>query len=288
MNAPLPVNFDALLAAGVNDQPCRYDDRDAMLYAFGVGFGRGIGDPRELDFIHEGRGLRTVPTMAGLLVPLDFLADSGWDAGRVTIAEQRLELFRPLPPKAELKADSRVVAVLDHGRELGVSILVESEARMARDDTVLFNLASTLLTDGGAGARGPEGSGPLPHKLPTRQPDLSCDLKSFTDLPLLFRLCGDRRSGRPGDDAARPQTVGPSPLQPQCAAGMACRAILHTICEYDFTLISGFDLRFAGALYSGEVLTTEMWQERNIVSFRSVVRDRDAVVIDNGKCTLAV
>lgn len=288
MNAPLSANFDALLAAGVTDQPCRYDDRDAILYAFGTGFGRGIDDRRELDFIHEGRGLRTVPTMACLLLPLDFLADSGWDSRRVTVTEQKLELFRPLPPTAALAIDSRVVAVLDHGRDLGVGILVESEARMERDGTVLFNLASTLLTDGQAGARGPEGSGPLPHKLPTRQPDLSCDLASFSDLPLLFRLCGARRSARPGGDTALPRTPRPLPLHSQCAAGMACRAILNTICEYDFTLISGFDLRFAGTMYAGEVLTTEMWQERNIVSFRSVVRGRDAVIIDNGKCTLAV
>ena len=69
---------------------------------------------------------------------------------------------------------------------------------------------------------------------------------------------------------------------------MACRSILSTICDYDFTLVSGFDLRFTGTLYPGEELQTEMWQERNIVSFRSVATARNEVVIDNGKCTLAV
>ena len=288
MSAPMAVNFDALLAAGVNDQPCRYDDRDAMLYAFGLGFGRAVCDPRERDFIYEGQGLRTVPTMAGVLVDFSFLADSGWNPRRVSIAEQKLELYRPLPGGAELRIDSRVVAVLDHGKAQGVSILVESEARMARDATVLFNLASTLITAGGDGFRGPEASGPLPHKLPSREPDLACDLKSFAEQPYLFRLGADRNPRHVEDSVARAQGFRRAPLQQQCAAGLACRAILHTICEYDFTLISGFDLRFTDTLYPGEILTTEMWQERNIVSFRGIVRERNAVVIDNGKCTLAV
>lgn len=288
MTVPMSMNFDALLAAGVSSRRVSYDDRDAMLYAFGVGFGRNIADAREMYFVHEGRGLRTVATMAGVLVPGDLVVDRTRGGASMRITEQRLELFRPLPPSAELSTDSRVIAVLDRGAGQGVSILVESEARLARDDSVLFQLASTYLAAGEIGVRGPEGSGPLPHKLPERPPDMTCDLRSFSGMPLVFRLCGERPAG--GADLPAPGAFGldHAPLVPQCVAGMACRAILHTICEYDFTLISGFDLRFAATAYSGEVLTTEMWQQRNIVSFRVVVRERDVVVVDNGKCTLAV
>jgi len=287
MTANMAIDFDALHAAGITDEPCRYDERDAMLYALGLGFGRGVDDPRELDFVFEGAGLRTVPTMAGMLVSHAFLADTGWAPSRVSTVEQKLELFRPLPPAGDLRADSRVVAVLDHGREAGVSILVESEVRMARDGTVLFNLAKTLVVASDGGTSGPAGRGPLPHRLPAREPDLACDLSTYRSMPFLFRLSGGaerrRAGGREATTAARRIRV---PLDRQCVAGLACRAILNTICEYDFTLIGGFDLRFIEPIYAGETLTTEMWQERNVVSFRAVVRKRNAVVIDNGKCTL--
>jgi acyl dehydratase len=46
-------------------------------------------------------------------------------------------------------------------------------------------------------------------------------------------------------------------------------------------------MRFSAPVFPGDVLTTEMWQDRNIVSFRCRVRERDTVVINNGKCTLA-
>ena len=38
----------------------------------------------------------------------------------------------------------------------------------------------------------------------------------------------------------------------------------------------------------GETISTEMWVDGNIVSFRCKVKERDLLVINNGKCTLAV
>jgi acyl dehydratase len=282
----MSVNFDDLLAASVNDLPCRYDTEHAILYALGVGFARDGADRRELDYVYEGRGLRTVPAMAGALLNNDFLSRSGWDASRVFVSEQKLELYRPLPPSAELVADRRVVAVLDHGREHGVSIMIESEVRMAKDGTVLFTLGNTLLAGADGGFGGPEGSGPLPHKLPDRDADLSCELAIYRNQPLMFRLCGDRGPLYVEQATARSLGFRTTPMQEQCVAGIACRAILQTICEFDFTLVTGFDLRFTAPVYPGDSLVTEMWQDRNIVSFRCRVGDRH--VIDNGKCTLAV
>ena len=71
-----------------------------------------------------------------------------------------------------------------------------------------------------------------------------------------------------------------------CSYGTACRAVLKTICNYDHTMIAGFDVRFSAPVFPGETIVTEMWKDRNIVSFRSKVKERDVVVINNGKCTL--
>jgi acyl dehydratase len=51
--------------------------------------------------------------------------------------------------------------------------------------------------------------------------------------------------------------------------------------------LRGFDVRFSAPVYPGDVLTTEMWQDRNVVSFRCIVKERNVLVINNGKCTLA-
>ena len=76
-------------------------------------------------------------------------------------------------------------------------------------------------------------------------------------------------------------------LHGRCTSGIACRAILKTICDYDHTLIEGFDARFSAPVIPGDTVTTDMWQDGNIVSFQCSVKERGAVVLRNGKCTLS-
>lgn len=287
MNVPVTASFDELLTASVSNIACEYTDRDVMLYALGVGFAQAPADPREIDYVYDGRALQTVPSMAGVVVDSEFLASYGLDLARIAIVEQKLELYRPLPARAELQFDSRVRDVVELDKQAGLCVIADTEVRMARDATVLFNLSRTLLSEP-ATLRAPAGVGPAPHALPTRPADLSCTLATSPILPFVFRLCGDRGARYVEDVVARSQGFARAPLPEQCAAGISCRAILKTICEYDATLISGFDLRFAGVLYPNEDVVTEMWQDRNVVSFRCSVPDRNAVIIDNGKCTLAV
>ena len=283
----MPLEYESLLATAVEDQPVSYTDRDAMLYALGVGFGSSPGDVKELPYAFESPALKTVPTFASMLPPGDFLADSGWNAARVLLAGLRLELYRPLPPSADLLVNRRVVGVHDKGIEHGAMIAVQSEVRLAKDDTALCTLGSTLIARGDGGLGGPRGVPPERHMLPARDPDLSCTSASRPDQALLFRLSGDRNPLHADPETARAAGFPRPLLHGRCTYGIACRAILNTICDYDHTLITGFDARFSAPVYPGDTLTTDMWQDRNIVSFRCSVKARNSIVLSNGKCTLA-
>ena len=76
-------------------------------------------------------------------------------------------------------------------------------------------------------------------------------------------------------------------LHGRCTYGIACHAILRTVCNYDFTLIREFDARFSAPVYPGDVIATDMWQERNVIYFESRVPKRNAVVLTNGRAVLA-
>ena len=117
-------------------------------------------------------------------------------------------------------------------------------------------------------------------------PDTSCILETRTDQALLYRLSGDRNPLHA--DPGLAQKVGfPVPiLHGLCTYGTACRALLTTICDYDHTMIRGFDVRFSAPVYPGETIITDMWRDGNIVSFECRLKERDVVVIRNGKCTL--
>jgi acyl dehydratase len=283
----MPLNYDALMGTRMADKPTYYGDKDGMLYALGVGFGSDPMDENELPYVFENRSQKVVPTMASILTPGDLLADCGWDYSLTVLGEQRLDLFRPLPAKGRLLTDSRVVSVFDKGPDIGAVISVESEVRMAKDDTALFTVGSTVIARGDGGFGGPEEETPKPHELPRRDPDMSCDIETQPDQALLFRLCRDRNPLHADPSLARQAGFERPLLHGLCTYGIACRAILKTICEYDFTLISGFNVRFTAPVYPGETITTDMWQDRNIVSFRCLVKERDTIVIDNGMCTLS-
>ncbi len=63
--------------------------------------------------------------------------------------------------------------------------------------------------------------------------------------------------------------------------------MISSIAKYDPKRITGFDVRFSKPVFPGETIVTDMWIDGNVVSFRARLKERDAVVINNGKCTLA-
>lgn len=284
----MALNYEKLIATTIADIETRYGDTETMLYAQSIGFGRDPLDSKELPYVFEqGQPLQTVPTLASAIVPDMFPPDLGWDYSQVLHAEQRLQLYRPLPPAADLRLDKRVVEVFDRGPKRGAIFLFEVDGRLAKDDTVLFTLGATVVARGDGGFGGPAGSGPKPHRVPRRDPDLSCDSPTRIDQALMFRLNGDRNPLHADPQVAAGAGFQVPILHGLCTYGIACRAILRTICDYDYTLIEGFDARFSLPVLPGDTITTDMWQDGNIVSFQCSVKERDEVVLRNGKCTLA-
>lgn len=279
--------YDELMASGYSDVPCDYSEKDAMFYALAVGFGSDPLDEQELPYVLESRGPHTVPTMGAMLGYPEYLVSCGWDYNKVLHGEQKLELYRPMPAAAELLLNSSVVSAHDRGAGRGAVLRVVTEGRLKRDDAALFRADSTLIARGDGGFGGPSGSLPSPHRLPHRDADLSCDIQIEPDQALLYRLCGDHNPLHADPVTARAAGFQAPILHGLCSYAVACRAILKTICDYDFTLIREFDVRFSAPVYPGDILTTEMWQDRNVVSFRCSVISRNVVVLKNGKCVLA-
>ena len=283
----MPINYEHLMSLKRDGDRFAYTDRETMLYAIGIGMGRDPLDGKELPYVFEQGGLKTVPSMASVLARVPLLKDCGYDYSKVLHGEQKLQLHRPLPAQGELIADSRVTAAYDKGAGKGAVILTETKARLAADGKPLFTQQSTTFARGDGGFGGPAGSGPAPHPIPERAPDESVTLETRKDQALLYRLNGDRNPLHA--DPALAKRVGfPVPiLHGLCTYGTACRAILKSVAAYDHTRIRGFDVRFSAPVYPGESIATDLWVDGKIVSFRCRVPGRDVVVINNGRCLLS-
>ena len=163
-------------------------------------------------------------------------------------------------------------------------MLYEAEARLAKDDTALFKIGNTIMARADGGFGGPRGMGPSPHRPPRREPDLSCDLDTRSDQALLYRLNGDRNPLHADPLLAR--RVGyPVPiLHGLCTYGVACHAILKTICAYDYTLITGFDARFSAPVLPGEVMMDLNMDYESIAGAGSMLGSGAVMVMDETTC----
>ena len=282
----MSIDYTELRSIKARGERRAYTDRDVMLYALAVGLGRDPLNVRELPFVFEAQGLRTVPTLASTLGSSAFLKNCGWDFTRVLHTDEHVVLHRPLLEAGTLVLDSDVTDVLDGGENKGAFVCTETRARLDTDAEPLFTVRRTLLARGEEASGGPRGSAPVLPAVPTREPDLTCSLQSRRAQALLYRLCGDRNPMH-ADPALAKRLGLPAPvLHALCTFGIACRAVLKTICEYDHTLIREFGARFTAPVYPGETLVTEMWQEANVVSYRVRAEERDTVVLDHGRCVL--
>jgi len=284
----MPINYDELMQATSTGIASKYGDRETMLYALGIGFMRDPMNEAELPFCYE-NGLKTVPTMATVIGwgQGGTMARSGINYLMVVHGEQRITMHKPLPSAAEVVSDERVLGVFDKGKDKGAVLVTERVMREKASGDKLCTLVSTTFARGDGGFGGPKDGAPEPHQLPTRAPDQVHAADTRADQAFIYALSGDRnplhRDPKVAKMAGFPRPI----LHGLCSYGTACRAIISTICKYDPTQIVGFDVRFSSPVFPGETIVTEMWVDGKIVSFRCKLKERDVVVINNGKCTLA-
>jgi len=67
---------------------------------------------------------------------------------------------------------------------------------------------------------------------------------------------------------------------------VAAHAILRTCADYRPERLNSIEARFSRPVFPGEIIRTEIWQEREHISFQCRVAGRDEIVLSNGRTTL--
>jgi len=290
----MAIDYDDMMQSGATGLSSRYDEKDVMLYALGVGMARDPLDEKELPFVYENNGLKVVPTFASVInrgeAPPErqrMPQKSQINFALVVDGERRITFHKPLPPKCETISDERMLAILDKGEGKGAVLVQERATREAKSGDKLFTIVSSIFARGDGGFGGSPEGGPAPHILPERAPDLVKECDTRADQALLYALSGDRNPLH--RDPAFAKMVGfPRPiLHGLCSYGTACRAVLSTLADYQPERIKQFDVRFSKPVFPGETLVVEMWKDGGTISYRASVKDRPGtVVLNNGLCLL--
>lgn len=288
----MPIDPDQLLALVAAPVEQRYDAKDCILYALGVGFGADPLDPATLRFVYE-RDLGVLPTFASVLAyPRDWMntAATGVDWRKAVHGEQHMRFARPLPTAATVRGTLRIRDVIDKGVDKGALLIVEHVLSDAESGAALCTTTQTIFCrgDGGFGGRPQPPAPTTPARvIPDRAPDHVCDLPTRAEAALIYRLSGDRNPLHVDPAAARIAGYPRPILHGLASFGVAGHALLKALCGYDPARLSAIGGRFSAPVYPGETIRTEMWLSDNDVTFRCRVPARDVTVIGHGNAIIA-
>ncbi|KAJ7363974.1 hydroxysteroid dehydrogenase [Mycena albidolilacea] len=261
-----------------------YTERDVILYNLGIG-----ATETDLQWVYEGDDeFGAIPTFgvipqfhASGSVPLDWLPD--FNPAKLLHGEQFLSIKAPIPTSGELVSSARLLEVLDKGKAAAVTSVVETRDKSGK---LIFENQSTVFIRGSGGFGGPRagtdrGAATAENAVPKRAPDAVVEEKTTSSQAALYRLSGDGN---------------PLHILPEFAAiGGFNKPILHGLCSMGisgkhvfqkFGAYHDIKVRFAGVVYPGETLVTQMWKEGQKVIFTTRVKERDAVVLASAGATL--
>ncbi len=288
----MAITYDHIMSLKTEGTVSSYSDKETMLYALGIGFGRDPMNEDELPFVYEGVGdpnyLKTVPTMATVIQwGGGALRESGINYLMVVHGEQRVTLHRPLPSAATIIGDERVIGAFDKGAGKGAVIVTEKKIRLKDTNEPLCTLVSSTFARGDGGFGGPSTGAPEPHPIPERNPDATYDAAILEDQAFVYALSGDRNPLHRDPKIAKAAGFPKPIIHGLCTYGTTCRAIITNVLGHDAAKIVGYDVRFSAPVFPGETVLVDVWKDGNVVSFRARLKERGIVAINNGKCTLS-
>jgi acyl dehydratase len=282
----MAIDHQKLLDLEIPQREYTYTERDSMLYALGTGFGGDPMDTEELRFVYE-QDMKASPTQATVVAwDRTWVPRTGIDWPKVVHGDQRLIVHRTLPAGGTVTARSRVVEVIDKGKDVGAVVRVETRISDAATGESLCTTTSGFFARGDGGFSSSRMNGPQFHTIPARLPDAMLDTRTQPNQALIYRLSGDRNPLHAVPSVALAAGFHAPVLHGLCQYGIACRAVLKTICDLEPSRIAEFDARFSSPMFPGETLRIEIWKDGAVVSFRGRCVERDRIVLDNGRALL--
>lgn len=252
----MSLNFDLVGQVGRSFEHT-YTWKDCVIYALGV----GARVPAELDFLHEQRGPKVLPTFAVVppfLAMLDLCGKLGADLSKLLHGEQTVTQHRPIPPSGTLTTAATVTGIYDKGK--GALVVVEARTTDGHGEPV-FDNEYALFVRGAGGFGGDRGPAPRQAEPPQdRPPDFSVTETTTPEQAALYRLSGDLNPLHIAPEVARIAGFERPILHGLCTYGHAGRAILQRACGGDPARFRSLAARFSGVVFPGDELTTRGWR----------------------------
>ncbi len=255
-----------------------YDQKDAILYALGVGAGF-----RDLEYCYE-KELKVLPSFSIASI-FDTMAEFAIKA-QVNLAgilhgEQDLIFYNPIPYEGTFTTNGQIDKIYDKGKDKGALVIGKSDTFHSNGEklfTSIFSLFCRL--DGGFdGEKSPK----TDFQFPNREPDFIVEDKPLTDQPLLYRLSGDIFPLHADPNFAKASGFEKPIMHGLCTHGFACRALLSSLIPNEPEKARRMKCRFSKTLYPGLPIETLIWKiEEGRAVWKTINRETREEIITNG------
>lgn len=250
-------------AIGAVTEPKVYEwtDRDAMLYALGVGAGTD-----DLAFTTENSHevpQQVLPTFA-VICCMGFAAAplvGSFNWGMLLHGSQEIRLSSPLPASGALSVVAEVADIQDKGEGKNAILILRARGSDPATGAPVAETLTTLVIRGDGGFGGQPGQRAAAPEFPDREPDARIALPTRADQALIYRLSGDRNPLHSDPWFAREMAGFPTPiLHGLCTYGFAGRALLAELADGQAARLTAVAARFSAPVFPGETLTTSIWR----------------------------
>ncbi|KAJ6736473.1 PEROXISOMAL MULTIFUNCTIONAL ENZYME TYPE 2 [Salix viminalis] len=255
-------DHDLVLAHKFPETTYTYTERDAAVYALGVGAcGRNAIDSDELKYVYHEDGqqfVQVLPTFSALF-SLGSLTNGSidlpglqYDPRLLLHGQQYIQIYKPFPSSASVINKVSLAGLHDKGK--AAILELETKSYEKESGELLCMNRSTIF------------------------------LRVFEDCTqpsqaLLYRLSGDYNPLHSDPMIAEVAGFSRPILHGLCSLGFAVRAIIKCICRGDANTIKTISGRFLLHVYPGETLITEMWLEGLRVIYQAKVKERNQAVL---------
>ena len=275
-----PISTD-LVGLTFEPVPFKWDSKDVMLYAVGV----GAKPEGELDFVYEGKGPRVLPTYAvipGMFSMGGLVSNVEINLAMLLHGEQAITLHREIPPDGDVRITGRVAEVWDKGK----AAVIGCEGIVEDDNGPLFTTKATLFIRGAGGfggERGPSTAGV--NVAPERAPDHVVEDVTRPEQGAVYRLSGDRNPIHIDPDFAKMAGFEKPFVHGLCTYGFVGRAILRALCGGDPARFKSFEARFADQVYFGDTIVTKIWKLKEGEAIVQAETQKGNVVLSQARTT---
>jgi len=255
-----------------------YEQKDAILYALGVGAGFS-----DLQYCYE-KYLKVIPSfsIASIFETIaDFAIKAEVNLAGILHGEQDLIFHNPIPVEGTLTTNGQISKIYDKGKDKGALVIGESNTFHSNGQklfTSIFSLFCRL--DGGFDG---EKSSKTQFDFPDRDPDFIVEETPLVEQPLIYRLSGDIFPLHADPEFAKASGFEKPIMHGLCTHGFACRALISQLIPGEPDKARRMACRFAGTLYPGVAIKTLIWKTSDKKAVWKVVDAKtNDIIINNG------